>query len=59
VPPFCSVLAPEDTAAPTWCEVRNEAPLVSAWLGPAGTVSPLHNDPYHNILVQVRGLAMG
>ncbi|PPJ55165.1 hypothetical protein CBER1_05443 [Cercospora berteroae] len=32
-----------------------DAPLLNAWLGPAGTKTPLHTDPYHNILCQVVG----
>ncbi|CAK4034205.1 Hypothetical predicted protein [Lecanosticta acicola] len=30
-------------------------PLLHAWLGPKGTKTPLHTDPYHNILCQVVG----
>ncbi|CAN0122917.1 unnamed protein product, partial [Ectocarpus sp. 12 AP-2014] len=32
-----------------------ESVATNAWFGPAGTVSPLHNDPFHNLLAQVVG----
>jgi len=47
VPDYCYVDIPgHESLAKIW---------TNAWLGPAGTVSPIHRDPYHNILAQVIG----
>ncbi|CAL5218404.1 g80 [Coccomyxa viridis] len=36
-------------------EVRDRMHQRSVWLGPKGTQTPLHCDPYHNLLCQVWG----
>lgn len=49
-PDYCALLlADEEDNADAGSVVTN------AWFGPAGTVSPLHNDPFHNLLAQVVG----
>jgi hypothetical protein len=36
-------------------EQTDEAVKINAWFGPAGTVSPTHHDPYHNLFCQAVG----
>jgi hypothetical protein len=43
-----------DFSVPALCSVGT-LQHVNAWLGPAGTVTPLHFDSYHNVLTQVAG----
>lgn len=49
------VLVPDYVYACPPREGGDIEPIVSAWLGPASTVSPAHTDPYYNCYVQVVG----
>lgn len=42
-----------DVGTPDYCCLGDAMPTLNAWLGPAGTKSPLHFDRYHNLLCQV------
>uniref|UniRef100_A0A1A9W7P4 JmjC domain-containing protein n=1 Tax=Glossina brevipalpis TaxID=37001 RepID=A0A1A9W7P4_9MUSC len=50
-------LLKKDFNIPDYCSLRssNREVDIKAWLGPKGTVSPLHYDPKHNLLCQVFG----
>lgn len=43
-----------DIVTPDYC-LTGQLRSTNAWFGPAGTVTPLHTDPYHNLLAQVVG----
>jgi len=60
VPDYCYTTPPEaDEMALKTAGLANvkhiDEPLLNAWLGPKGTKTPLHTDPYHNILCQIVG----
>ncbi|KAK1356114.1 lysine-specific demethylase JMJ30 [Heracleum sosnowskyi] len=45
-----------DIVVPDYCFTGGgELRSINAWFGPAGTVTPLHHDPHHNILAQIVG----
>ncbi|TKY67433.1 putative lysine-specific demethylase JMJD5 [Spatholobus suberectus] len=46
----------KDIFIPDYCFAGGgELRSLNSWFGPAGTVTPLHHDPHHNILAQVVG----
>ncbi|KAM5582535.1 hypothetical protein ABKV19_002786 [Rosa sericea] len=46
----------EDICIPDYCCAGGgELRSLNAWFGPAGTVTPLHHDPHHNVFAQVVG----
>ncbi|CAG7723681.1 unnamed protein product [Allacma fusca] len=46
----------QDLGIPEYCYVGNDEDIeINAWFGPAGTVSPTHYDPKHNLLTQIFG----
>lgn len=46
-----------DVRTPDYCSLGGGEvpPTCNVWLGPAGTVTPLHHDPQHNLLCQAVG----
>lgn len=47
-----------DIFVPDYIGTTDLNPRIKAWLGPKGTISPLHTDPSHNLLCQVRSQLM-
>ncbi|KAI0899647.1 Clavaminate synthase-like protein [Annulohypoxylon nitens] len=55
IPDYCYTTPPSHPTDPSIDQPELDEPLLNAWFGPPGTITPLHNDPYHNILAQVVG----
>jgi len=46
----------EDITVPEYCSAGGgELQSINAWLGPHGTLTPLHHDLHHNLFAQVLG----
>ncbi|KAM0814733.1 hypothetical protein AB5N19_00524 [Seiridium cardinale] len=55
IPDYCYTSPPGHPSDPGMDQPELEEPQLNAWFGPPGTITPLHTDPYHNILTQVVG----
>ncbi len=55
IPDYCWTAPPPHPADPAQARPELDEPQLNAWFGPPGTITPLHTDPYHNLLVQVVG----
>ncbi|KAI0597847.1 hypothetical protein F4775DRAFT_602029 [Biscogniauxia sp. FL1348] len=55
IPDYCYTSPPPSLSARDAAPPPLDEPLLNAWLGPPGTITPLHTDPYHNVLAQVVG----
>lgn len=55
IPDLCYTAAPTHPTDPSQDQAELPEPMLNAWFGPPGTITPLHTDPYHNLLVQVVG----
>lgn len=55
IPDYCYTAPPSHPTDPSQDQPELETPMLNAWFGPPGTITPLHTDPYHNLLVQIVG----